>query len=627
MKNRVIKFKNIISKIVNFKYIKLCIFLFSLLISLFITVFADNLFFFSKENKEKIEINNYYITPKDDYFEVYIPTNSEYSDEIKISYNIKNNANIDYDLYVKESGKYKLINHEKLFPTSTSGIYKVKTKTEIIKLKVFSKTENITFNSIEVQNFYKFNFVKFIIILCATYLGLSLVLTLLNTNKIQFHKEYFKYALAISIIYCIITPFYYTYDEKEHMVRSYNITNLNFIQEKDELSKWPNDMDDFLEKPYSVSISSTYSQYKENVKKLNEIGKTEGKYVIHNSTASPYLFPAYVVSGAGMLVGKILHLPFIFQFYLGRIFNALMYVIITTIAIKLAGKYSKIIFLISSIPLVFLQGASFSADTLTNSMAILSVALTMYYKYSKEKISKLNILLLLMVYLLTFISKIAYFPISLLILLIPNSKFENKKTAILTKVMVIIISVVVFLIGTIYAEKIGIVQWVSDGVDSKEQFKYILMHPFNYVLVMFKTFNLNLTSMLKTSTVVLAYCGDLGDIAFWIIIVFMFLVIANSYDCKNLNVMDKIVLLLVILLCIGSSMTSLYISFTPIGNDTILGYQGRYLIPVLTPTLCLLVNNKLKYSIKDDSFKKVMLVYSFVLNFAAIIMITTKYYS
>ena len=41
-------------------------------------------------------------------------------------------------------------------------------------------------------------------------------------------------------------------------------------------------------------------------------------------------------------------------------------------------------------------------------------------------------------------------------------------------------------------------------------------------------------------------------------------------------------------------MSSLYISFTPVSYGVVLGFQGRYLLPIFVPTLIFASSSKIK---------------------------------
>ena len=88
---------------------------------------------------------------------------------------------------------------------------------------------------------------------------------------------------------------------------------------------------------------------------------------------------------------------------------------------------------------------------------------------------------------LTFISKMAYFPIVGLIFLIPNTCFNSKKQATIAKVLFPIMGVIVFGLCYLYGEKMGIVQWGGVNISAKEQLLFILENPLKYAYILFSS--------------------------------------------------------------------------------------------------------------------------------------------
>ena len=65
-------------------------------------------------------------------------------------------------------------------------------------------------------------------------------------------------------------------------------------------------------------------------------------------------------------------------------------------------------------------------------------------------------------------------------------------------------------------------------------------------------------------------------------------------NLDNFKIKDKILLGLGFLLPFGMTSAILYLSFTPVRNLHIYGYQARYIFPILPLLLCCISNNKIK---------------------------------
>ena len=67
-----------------------------------------------------------------------------------------------------------------------------------------------------------------------------------------------------------------------------------------------------------------------------------------------------------------------------------------------------------------------------------------------------------------------------------------------------------------------------------------------------------------------------------------------SSDDKMLNIKEKALVFIVSCLVFYFTSTGLYLSFTPVGEFIIKGYQARYVWPVIPLLLMLLSNKKIK---------------------------------
>ena len=103
----------------------------------------------------------------------------------------------------------------------------------------------------------------------------------------------------------------------------------------------------------------------------------------------------------------------------------------------------------------------------------------------------------------------------------------------------------------------------------------------------------------------LAYLGnDLSaSIAFLVLIVFTAFTDKGKVDRNLNNWKNRIFSIVLFLITIVLVVTSLYISFTPVGLDTINGCQARYILPMLFPLMIFIgfpqafnINNRIAYN-------------------------------
>ena len=96
------------------------------------------------------------------------------------------------------------------------------------------------------------------------------------------------------------------------------------------------------------------------------------------------------------------------------------------------------------------------------------------------------------------------------------------------------------------------------------------------------------------------FSTDYASAMFYII---MLLIIYTAIvdDDYNFKVKEKIVSITTFLLVFFMTNIILYITFTPVGDSTIAGYQPRYLLPIIPLLMCSVSSKKLQNKSKNTS--------------------------
>ncbi len=484
--------------------------------------------------------------------------------------------------------------------------------------------ERITIKNINIDNSFSFNVFRYIFISICLYFIFNVSLTIYKKEDFILPNEFLKISLIFGIGMLLFNPIYFSWDEREHFVKSYNLASGNVIMREKEMIKWPENSDKFLITGYDVRTYSTFNDFKYQFKELDKLTSQGYSLQYYHSTAITYTFIPYIFSGFGILIAKMLGASLIIQFYAGRLFNLIIYSIVCFFALKKCKNFQSILFFLALLPVALFQACSYSADVTTNAFAILSVALILNEIFNAKKTNNVNILMILLSCSFVTISKIAYFPIFLLIMLIPKEKYKNKLSKNVIRLISLFLSIGLFVGGYLYANSMGLTQWIVTGVDVKQQFFYIVTSPINYIFTIFNTFNSSTIGYMQQFTVNLAYCGGIGDIPFVIILFILFIVSANKNIC-SLNFKQKLVILMVVLLCIGATMSTLYLTFTPIKAEHISGFQGRYLIPIM-PLLALLLNNTFNLNIDNIKMNKYLTIAIIIFGVLSLYLMITNFY-
>ncbi|MBQ3011430.1 MAG: DUF2142 domain-containing protein [Oscillospiraceae bacterium] len=458
-----------------------------------------------------------------------------------------------------------------------------------------------TIDSLTVDNTLSVNWLR-VGFLCSLSVLVWFFVFFYRTAVTKLHVSFLVIALVIGINLAVATPVWYGLDEHAHYVRAYQFANFNLGFDHEAKLNWIYEMEDFF---YQTGTNnSKYHNYEEFKAFLNSYDTNEyGMQKYYLTTAATYPFVPYFFAGLGILVAKLLGMPFVYTFFAGRIFNVLGYALICFFAIRTAKIGKRLLFLMSLVPYALFSAGVYTADTLTVSFAILAIALfgNMLSAEDGALDWKLPVVFALCCAAMA-MCKLPYAPLCILILAVPLKKFRSNKHALWNFVLVFgvvgVISVATLLFG---ADK-GIIQWYQPGMSIVGQVKYILTHPFRYAQIILNHIMVNWKDYLFGSTWKMGYCGDVSGI--WAMLTAAVLAVAAAIDFAPEN--DRLTLLprLACVAAIGCSwvlvMTALYVSYNVVGAESIAGVQGRYFYPLLIPLLLLLVNTRLGARIKGD---------------------------
>ena len=451
--------KNINSKLKKFFNSKKSIYIIiviTLILGFLIEILIGTHLFKTNNYCKIIKYKDLDISYKKSSFTIKIDNINKFINDVKVNLDFPNTTKeVRFKLYYydKKDKKHFVQTNRLGIVYFDSPIVRVGHNSKKIELKFNKNIKDINIKSVKLDGSYEFNVIRFLALIISIYLIFDLIRYIYLDKKTKLYLYFFKISLIVGCLYSICTPFHYSWDEKEHLNRAYNVSRFNFIQFPDEAVKWPIGLNEFIDNPSGIAVPTTYKGFKNKLSVLSNVSKTEIAYSFHKSATINYLFPAYFISGLGMFIARLLGLSFVFEFYLGRLFNVILCSVLLSLAVKYSGKYNKIFFMLGLLPIIIFQNASFSADALTNSFAILSVALTLYYKNEKKEFNYKDWFILLICYIMSFISKIAYFSIGILVLMIPTKKFKNKKIAYFIKFITIFICFTLFGIGNIYENK------------------------------------------------------------------------------------------------------------------------------------------------------------------------------
>lgn len=349
-----------------------------------------------------------------------------------------------------------------------------------------------------------------------------------------------------------------------------------------ELDTWKSQLDEAVQQPHGNLV--------------------RGKMInLYNRVAS---LPSSLI----LMMCKALNTPYSVMYVLGQIAIALIYSFVTFFGMRRL-KTGKILFAtIALYPTMIILASNYSYDYWVNAFSMFGIAyLIGELQRPEERLSAKNAILMLGAFVIGLAPKGVYFPLILLCLLIPKTKFSNDSYRRIYRLGVIASTLFVvasFLLPMLFN---GVGSGDSRGgsdVNASAQLAYILSNPIEY-LQTFVTFTFETyLAPLSTQWFILRY-GYLGFPSwfFWALAAAMTIfaaIVDKGPEDVNVNTWHARVLTLVICaICVFGVVTALYLSFTAVGSNTVAGCQPRYILPLIFPFMVFMGSYKFAWPRSD----------------------------
>ncbi|MCC6370540.1 MAG: DUF2142 domain-containing protein, partial [Bacteroidia bacterium] len=258
--------------------------------------------------------------------------------------------------------------------------------------------------------------------------------------------------------------------------------------------------------------------------------------------------------------------------------------------------------LLNLLPMPLYIANSFSADTVTNAMAFVWLALILKQMFAGTKPNKKTLLLLVLLACGLGLAKMLYVFLVLLVLLIPSTNFKNRGQWLLFVAVISLPAIMVaywwssvvmqnYLSFAAYNPEGRMHATLVEGADYYLQKDYLLKHPLQFGSVLFYSlthhpgfylssyvgyFGTFMDTPLPVWTCVLAYFG-------------MILITLTDRNGPPIIASQKWVLVLTACVVFIFLIFSQYLTWIRVGGSGVEELQGRYLITIM-PLLLLLLN-------------------------------------
>ena len=418
-----------------------------------------------------------------------------------------------------------------------------------------------------------------------------------------------KYAVILLIIFSAFTIGFLTpgtgNDEQVHYAYAYKYANIfsfkGFSDPVDEEGRhmiFMRDEDaELLSDMVDVPVWITEGSYKNVIKdfRLFSSDNSLHEYRIHdildfelfNGNNAPL---GYIASGFGIALGRLLHLGAVPTFYLGRICNSALFILLVWLSIKIIPMGKETLLVISMFPMVLQQTATYSYDSIIIGLLFLFTAMTVSVFLQDGKVTTKQFVILALLCVGVALCKFVYAPLILLLLAIPSDKLSVKKPNALKAAVIAALTVCGTLMLIILQHTHNVLQYFIPAYASGNGSALVgIVHYWE----MLQMTAINISDFYLQSAV--AYPGWYQIyVPFTIIFTYYLLLIFSLFrndDNKLPGTGTKIwsaVLIFISCVLITLPMAA---KFTDFDSDTISSIQGRYFIPLI-PMLCMGIGTK-----------------------------------
>lgn len=456
---------------------------------------------------------------------------------------------------------------------------------------------------------------------------LGLLFILNDLRKMKIENIFLIIALLTGISFAVITPLGQEPDGWAHFMRSVDVSYGNLLlpfvdnNGSSALLQLPENINSVGFQKIAPNTGSGIA-YMNHIK---ELYFSDNSVILEGPGGFTSFF--YLPQAIGLCVARLFHMSAYGHMLLGRLVNLFAYIALTYVGLKKMPILKNIYLVIALLPMTIFQAASFSYDALLNGFCFLFIGLCFYYTYEKESLSWKDVLPLGCILALLFLCKYIYVCIGLLVFTIPVKKFGNVKNywksfgiAIIPVIMIVAVMgsmLISYNTPAPSTDSTGVVETAQ-----MTQLAFALQNPVHAIKVFINTFRMYFNLYLQTLNIL----GWLNySLEFFETLVPIFAVavaVLDTQNCVNkITTKNRILYFMTFVIVVVAGLAGLYLMDTtanPVGTSAILGYQGRYTIPVLMLLLATFVSGNVENKIKDFSLKvagamAVILTYSSIL--------------
>lgn len=401
----------------------------------------------------------------------------------------------------------------------------------------------------------------------------------LKKSDIQF-IFIFLISVCLGTFVAWLTPPFAIPDEGAHYLRSYEVSRGHWVNLHGKVGV-PIPCSEYL------VIANQYvpvAFYEASAEKMQPNAKE--CLVNSKNTAGAYSPVPYIASAFGIGMAENFGYSIQTRLRVGRTANVFVTSLICLLSVLAVQRYRLLLTTLILLPMCIWLRASLSADAMTISITIFYLAYILRLHERKIKISQETVYFLIVLAILMGSMKPVYGLLSFasLILVDCSKPYRDKVLQVIVLAMPGIIAIIIGIIWAISADNSLVFINKFGGADPTLQLDIIANNPSGFVQTIINTFQHNyelfivqalLPTLGNTRLVPEHYSLVISMILSGII--FFTMVTTPS----TLLAWQRIVLFCIAFICLIVVLLPLYLTYTLVGFNEILGLQGRYFLPLI----------------------------------------------
>ena len=424
-------------------------------------------------------------------------------------------------------------------------------------------------------------------ILCAGIVMLVLlVYWMIVVRRMQIDRFYVPFAIGLGIIMNVVVMLHGVPDEPSHIDTAYKVSNrLLFVEDsavEGMIVKRFCDvqLEDMLAN--GIESNSYYQLYHHTFERPDN---TELITVFYSDSSNLVPDIVFLPTAIGISIGRLLGLSAILTLSLGRIVNLLAFVAMTGLAIRWIPYGKNVIGLVGLLPITIQQAASASYDAMANGILLLFIACSLRFSENIARKKWQVILYIILAVMVAIMKGGAYIPILLLLLLYQENGQKPRKIRrgwMVGAIVAVLAFTGIILVVKYYPVVKGLLL-SGGGREGAVSIHHYLKHPFQLLYMYWNTVVGVGESHLRGLLGGLLAWADVKISWVFLSVLFVALLLLPNVEGDSCETerRNKRIMVAACVMSILVIMLSMLFGFTKMGQDHIVGIQGRYYIGII----------------------------------------------